>query len=221
MPRTALNYHIFQNCQKGKKYYFRIRNIDANGNTSGWSNAAGAIAGDYTPPDPINPDDVSVVVMQRGILGYGVAASWDRPSDIFEIRWYRRRRLTTAPTSVWADVSSQSYTSTPIDGEYLIPGESNKSYVYDIFAVPVDISRNVPSSIIPCAVGVTQESVEYPTGQVLVNGETYDGGWVTSSALSVKISYESSSEKKLKYALKNPGSSEYGAWQEATMQSEA
>jgi hypothetical protein len=90
--------------------------------------------------------------------------------------------------------------------------------VFDIWAVPIDISGNIPESISRCATGVqaVRPSQSRIAAEIDGVGPFNPDSWFSSASLSLKLTTivagAGDGTKKIKYSVRAPGG-EWGEWQ--------
>lgn len=218
--RNESNFYIFPNTLKGKKYYFQARYTSVGGKSSPWSNIVGVVAGDYNAPPPIASSNVDVS-SYRGTIEVDVKDSWKAvmPSDIKEIRWWAKPRPSISPAQDWDPAwLDNPYKILKPNETFSINDVMMVPLVFDIWAVPIDISGNIPESISRCATGVqaVRPSQSRIAAEIDGVGPFNPDSWFSSASLSLKLTTivagAGDGTKKIKYSVRAPGG-EWGEWQ--------
>lgn len=218
--RNESNFYIFPNTLKGKKYYFQARYASVGGKSSPWSNIVGVVAGDYNAPPSIASSNVDVS-SYRGTIEVDIKDSWKAamPSDIKEIRWWAKPRPSISPAQDWDPAwLDNPYKILKPNETFSINDVMMVPLVFDIWAVPIDISGNIPESISRCATGVqaVRPSQSRIAAEIDGVGPFNPDSWFSSASLSLKLTTivagAGDGTKKIKYSVRAPGG-EWGEWQ--------
>lgn len=221
MATTSRPWLVFGSTKKGVRYYVRARLKGIDGRFGDWSSWAWKTAGDSNPPSAVTAGDVEVVSSDSHSVLYRVSSSYSRPSDFSHFRWYAFERDIADPVTEWSDsyFDSKEYH----EGEsYLFAPQYEETTVWDIFCIPVDIAFNRPTSgVQPVVTGARVEEPARPQTAAKV-GPSASGpfspataSWYNWEQMWVKLEATGGSgELSTTYAIKNPGDSDFGQWQD-------
>ena len=215
------NFYIFPNTVKGRKYYFQARYYSATGKSSLWSNMIGVVAGDYNKPPAITSLDVNTNAY-RGTIEVVIKSTWrtTMPSDIREVRWYAKPRPSTSPVQAWDPTWFDTpYKVLKANETFSMNDLMQVPLVFDIWAVPVDISGNIPETISRCVTGIQaiRPSPSSVVAEIDGVGPFNPDNWFSLSSIKLKLTTtvvgDGDGTKKILYSVRVPGG-DWGAWQE-------